>query len=197
MEARGHEDPPVGDGRRIRRLATLFYGGLLVAALLWQRLRTGHWQPGFARDGDWMASLGMGLLLAAAVIAATGPLMRRFALLRTLSREMRALLGPVSGPTAAHLAIVSALGEEIFFRGAMQPAIGYLATSVVFGLVHVGPDRRFLAWTGFAVVMGFGLGAIPLATGNLWGAVLAHGLINGVNLYRLGRLPPPEDPAEP
>lgn len=55
-------------------------------------------------------------------------------------------------------------------------------------MIHVGPDRRYLIWTAFAIVLGFVFGAILLITGNILGCIHAHGLINFINLRRLGRL---------
>jgi hypothetical protein len=107
--------------------------------------------------------------------------------MRWLAWQIKKLLGPVDRRTAAHLALFSGIGEEILFRGAMQPAFGYVATSVLFGLLHVGPDRRYLVWTAFAMVLGFALGGILLLTGSLLGPILAHVLINYLNLLRIGR----------
>ena len=101
--------------------------------------------------------------------------------------------------TALHLSLSSGIAEEVFFRGVMQPAVGYVTTSVLFGIVHVGPSRRYLAWTAFAVAMGFILGWSLEATGSLLGPILAHVAVNFVNLLYIGRLPisPDYRPAGP
>ena len=64
----------------------------------------------------------------------------------------------------------------------MQPALGLVTTSLIFGVVHTGPKRVFLWWAAWAFAMGLVLGAIFEATGVLWGAVLAHALINQRNM---------------
>jgi membrane protease YdiL (CAAX protease family) len=62
-----------------------------------------------------------------------------------------------------------------------------VAASLIFGLVHFIPRRELLPWTGFSVAAGFLLGALFEATGNLAAPVVAHALVNGVNLTLLVR----------
>ena len=137
-------------------------------------------------------SLLYGGAFAVLVLAATGPLMRRVPWLRWLAHEMRRMLGPLDLSTVLVLALASGVAEEVFFRGALLPVVGLTASSLLFGLIHTGPDRRYVAWTAFTLVVGFALGWIVVATGSLAGAVLAHVLINAVNLWRIGRLEVPE-----
>jgi membrane protease YdiL (CAAX protease family) len=105
-----------------------------------------------------------------------------------LAREMRKTLGPLDAVTVIAVALASGIGEEVFFRGAALPVFGLLLTSVVFGGIHTGPDVRYLAWSAFAFVVGYALGAIVIETGSLAGPIAAHVLINAVNLARIGRL---------
>jgi len=74
------------------------------------------------------------------------------------------------------------VAEELFFRGALQPVIGLLATSLIFGAVHTGPKRVFLWWSLWAFLVGLSFGVIFEATGVLWGPVLAHVLVNQRNM---------------
>jgi uncharacterized protein len=129
------------------------------------------------------ASLVLGAVLALATLALTRALVRRMPWARNLHVEFRRLIGPLSPFVIAALALGSSLGEELFFRAALQPSIGWIASSLVFGLLHIGPNRRFLVWTAWAVVMGFLLGGIYAATGSLLGPLLAHAWINYQNLH--------------
>jgi membrane protease YdiL (CAAX protease family) len=108
--------------------------------------------------------------------------------MRWLAAEVRGVLGFCSPSACFGLALASAVGEEVFFRGAMQPAVGLGLTSLAFGIVHVGPDRRFLLWTAFASVLGLGLGWLLEWTGSLLGCILAHFTINFLNLLQIMRL---------
>ena len=94
---------------------------------------------------------------------------------------------PLSLGEALALAWISALAEELFFRGALQGAIGLLAAAVLFALLHFGPGRAFRVWGLFALVAGLGLGALVAERETLGAAIVAHALVNGVNLARLAR----------
>jgi membrane protease YdiL (CAAX protease family) len=188
-------DSPVSP-RAVRYLAGGFYLVLGGVGLLVSKARTCRWLPEAVEGGDPVTSLLYGLGFAAFVIVISGPLMRYLPWMRWLALEMRRLLGRPDGRTVLIVALASGIGEEVLFRGALQPAFGLVWTSLLFGLIHVGPDRRYLVWTAFAVAVGFSLGWIVVATGSLVGPIVAHVLINSVNLARIARLPLPEQAAE-
>jgi membrane protease YdiL (CAAX protease family) len=127
-------------------------------------------------------SVGLGMALALVVVKTTPPLIERTAWARALHDEMKPIVESLSAMQISFLAVSSGLAEELFFRGAMQPVLGLFATSVIFGAVHTGPKRVFLAWSIWAFVMGLLFGLIFEATGVLWGPVFAHVLINDRNL---------------
>jgi uncharacterized protein len=80
------------------------------------------------------------------------------------------------------LSIFSGVGEEALFRGALQPEIGLVASSLLFGVLHVGPDRRYLVWTLWAVAAGFLFGLLYLWTGGILAPVTAHVMHNAATL---------------
>ncbi|MHC4472639.1 MAG: lysostaphin resistance A-like protein [Planctomycetota bacterium] len=190
------EEPEVSDGApeptppQLRAFATVFYLAVLIASLGWCYVSTGRWLPDSLTGGDVAGSLGLGAGTAAIVILVSTALVSRVSWMRWFAEEVRRLLGPIDTRTALHLALVSGIAEEVLFRGVMQPIAGYVLTSLVFGLVHIGPSRRYLAWTAFAVAMGFGLGGILQATDSLLGPILAHVGVNFANLRHIGRLNP-------
>lgn len=83
------------------------------------------------------------------------------------------------------LAVASSFGEEIFFRGALVPAVGLWASSVVFAFLHIGPKLRFLPWTFSSLVAGLVFGQLFLWSGDLSGPVVAHFTVNALNLRYL------------
>jgi membrane protease YdiL (CAAX protease family) len=100
----------------------------------------------------------------------------------------------MSAATVVYLAATSALGEELLFRGLLEPWVGLLPQAIVFGFLHqVGGPSRWV-WMGWATVMGFTLGAMFHCTGSLVGPVLAHALINAVNLSHLKSFDPHREP---
>ena len=121
------------------------------------------------------------------MIAASEVLTARTRFGAALARELAEALGPLTLFECMALAVLSGFAEEAFFRGALQPRLGWLAASLAFGLAHYAPRRSLLPWTGFALLAGLLLGALFAATGNLVAPIAAHIAINAVNLRRLTR----------
>ena len=179
---------------RITLLAFAIYIPLAAGAFAWARFGQGRsaWFLGTAwLDASFgtrcAVSIVMGGVLAVATVATTRALLRRAAWARELERELQPIIDPLSSTEVVLLAMVSGCAEELFFRGAMQPAIGLVATSVVFGIAHTGPKRVFVAWSLWAGVMGLLFGLIFELTGVLFGAVLAHVVINARNMATMKR----------
>ena len=74
---------------------------------------------------------------------------------------------------------VVAIAEELLFRGAVQPLIGNIWTSVLFTAIHV---RYLRHWLPVAIVFltSIGLGAVYEHTGSLWAPICAHFTIDFV-----------------
>lgn len=145
----------------------------------------------------WLAQLGLSLVLGAALawltVASTGLLVRRVRWARALRAEFRAALEGATDGDLALLALASGTAEELLFRGAIQPVLGLVLTSLLFGAVHFVPSRALLPWTAWAGVMGLLLGLVYDATGSIAGCVLAHVAINAINLRRIVRFDPSLD----
>jgi membrane protease YdiL (CAAX protease family) len=178
-------------GRRISlvRAAVIFYGALLAVSWIGSALAGDsllYASASAARRGVRpLADAGLGLVAGALVILLSDQLTRRTragdALARALARE----LGRLDPVRCALLAAVSGVAEEAFFRGILQPWIGLVAASLVFGAAHFVPRRDLMVWSVFAVAAGFLLGSLFEATGNLVAPVVAHASINAVNLHLL------------
>ena len=110
---------------------------------------------------------------------------RIFPTARELERRLAELLGPIDLSEVLGLALLSGFAEELFFRGAVQGSWGWLPATVLFALLHTGPGPAFRLWTLFAAVAGMVLAALMIWRGNLLAPVVAHGLLNGINLARL------------
>jgi uncharacterized protein len=167
-------------GPRFVRFAALFYGSLIVAAVLWCGLR-GFELEFFGYSAALSALLGA--LSAAATVALGLLAYHLLPVLRQLAEELapRLVDGAESG-TLVLVSVFSGIGEETFFRGAVQQEFGLVAASLAFGLVHVGPDRRYLVWTAWAVMVGFLFGALYEVTGGLLAPIFAHSAHNAATL---------------
>jgi membrane protease YdiL (CAAX protease family) len=185
------------ESHRFVRVGLVFYGAMALAAVVW---RTGFYGEDlmFASAVDtsgpvrwiWHSIVGVGLGLA--VVVASRILTENTAWGDQLGRGLAEALGQLSVPNALLLAVASGLAEEMFFRGALQPRVGWVAASLLFGVVHFVPRREFLPWTVFAIVMGFALGAVFERTGNLVAPVMAHMTVNALNLpFLVRRYGPP------
>jgi membrane protease YdiL (CAAX protease family) len=167
-------------GPRFVRFAALFYGFLVVAAALWSALR-GFDLRFFGHSVGSSVLLGV---LTAVVTVSLGLLTYRLLpVLREIAEELAPRL--VDGADRGSLVLVSifsGVGEETFFRGAVQQEFGLVIASLVFGLAHVGPDRRYLVWTAWSIFAGFLFGTLYEVTGGLLAPILAHSTHNAATL---------------
>jgi len=191
------------DSRRIP-LALVVYAVVALVAVVWGVVRGSpdlyhHPAPWvtLAFPAGTVLALLSGLAVAAAAIASTRVLVRRTRWARALHNEFRDLLGPLSPSEITVFALSSGIAEEMLFRGALQPAVGLIASALIFGAVHMGPVRRFWAWTLWAAVMGLVFGLLYEITGELLAPVVAHALINYENLHYIDAYDPNRADADP
>jgi membrane protease YdiL (CAAX protease family) len=170
------------------------YGGLALVGLL---LSAGRGDADVYRIAEtrdlWCHAVSplLGVGFGLGVVALTRLLVAHTAWCRQLHGDFRSLLGDLSPREIAILAMSSAIGEEVFFRGALQPWLGLAPQAILFGLLHIGPTRRFLPWTLWALGMGFAFGGLVTLTGDLGGAIAAHFTINFLNLHFIAGVPSP------
>jgi uncharacterized protein len=167
-------------GPRFVRFAALFYGSLAVVAALWCGLRGFDVRLLGESPGE---SVLLGVITAACTVS-LGLLAYRFLpTLREISEELAPRLVEAAPSTSLVLvAIFSGVGEEAFFRGALQQEFGLVVASLLFGLAHIGPDRRYLVWTAWAVLAGFVFGLLYEVSGGLLAPILAHTAHNAATL---------------
>ena len=143
-----------------------------------------------------LTSALFGIATAAIVVVSTRFVVGRFAWAQRLHAELRPVAQDLTVGQIFLLAGLSSLGEEILFRGLMTPTLGVLGSSVLFGLLHQvrGPSRW--VWITWATAVGLVLGTIFAATGSLVGPLLAHAVVNAVNLGYLRDHDPEENDRE-
>ncbi len=85
----------------------------------------------------------------------------------------------LAAATFAGMLWVVALREEFFFRGLLQPWLGLIATSLLFGMVHL-PFRDFPNWRFaiLATVAGVFYGRAYRRAGSVRAAMVTHALVN-------------------
>lgn len=177
------------------RLAAIFYVTMALAALGLNALRGVPLVP--LDFGPRLApALAAAALMTLATLIFTTFGARRWSWIQELEATFRRILGPHDLGAVAFYALASGISEELFFRGALQPALirvfgsemlGLLVATIAFTAAHVPMERGLRFWPAFVFVLGLFLGAVTLACGNVLPAVLCHATINFVNLRRITR----------
>ncbi len=176
---------------RWARFAALYAFLGVIASVVAAVWRTG---PAWVHPEPWLSlttasshsySLALGLAVGGLVVMMTRVFVTRFLWARRLHSELRPLASGLSSVGIVALALLSALGEELLFRGLLAPWLGLVPQALLFGLAHQirGPSRW--VWIAWASLIGLALGAIFQLSGSLLGPIAAHALINGLNLAYL------------
>ena len=136
-----------------------------------------------ALERGLVATLPMLAMLALLSLSRWPPLVE---LRRQVESIVRTLFANSSWLELALISLAAGVGEELLFRGALQPllavwfhpliAIGVV--SLLFGLAHALSLIYFLA----ATVVGFYLGWLAMAYGDLIGPMVAHGFYDFIAL---------------
>ncbi|MEE8409826.1 MAG: type II CAAX endopeptidase family protein, partial [Myxococcota bacterium] len=130
----------------------------------------------------WVTAIGAGLGTGGLMVVISRVTTAHFTWASQLANEFRALLGAISAREALVIALLSGIGEEALFRGTLQPTLGLWLAAVIFAVLHIGPNLRFLPWTIMAFGAGLAFGGLFWWTGNLVAPVLAHITVNYLNL---------------
>jgi membrane protease YdiL (CAAX protease family) len=161
---------------RLLPLAVIGEGALALAGGVWiyvagLPVRLGD--PGLAVAAGVGVALGLGTTQW--WLQRHAPRVGPVEYLRELQRTIFApLFGPLSTAELVAISVLAGIGEEIFFRGAMQPALGWVPATLAFGLCHVGISRNSWVLGVWALAAGAGLAALLEVTGGLLAPIVAH-----------------------
>jgi membrane protease YdiL (CAAX protease family) len=169
--------------RRFALIALAGEGALGVLAVAIARLRHLDLSLGHPVIGIFA---GVAVAIAIAVVNWTllraGPDLPPVRSIRGLYRELFVpLFRDLSTLDIVVISVAAGVGEELLFRGVLQPEWGLLAASVVFGAVHVG-GRDMLVFGVWAAATGALLGWLAIATGGLLAPIVAHALYDALAL---------------
>ena len=175
-------------GRASVAYALFTLGALAVGHIFergWLLTYPAPWLP-LSEGEAHVFSLVLGGVFAAVVVLGTRVLVENTRWAKALHRDLRPITAGLDGAGILVIASFSGLAEELVFRGLLMPWLGLVPQSILFGVVHAqlsGPSRW--VWVAWASVVGLALGIIFALSGSLLGAVLAHALINAINLAYL------------
>jgi hypothetical protein len=94
------------------------------------------------------------------------------------------IFGPLNYLGIFYVSCIASISEELFFRGGLQPIIGIVPTSIIFGLLHMGFYKKLLPYGLYAFVLSMIFGYLFLIIGDLYVCILFHFMIN----FTLGTL---------
>jgi uncharacterized protein len=158
----------------------------LLLAIFWTGSIPGPSRPA----SQWLVEIGVGAAIALVLVGVTYVLGRTLRPFRMLARQFEEILGQLSHRQIIWIAALSGAAEEVAFRGTLQPWLGSLLgpvpglviTVLIFGMLHFVPDRIFVPWTVFALVVGLICGVLFLHYESVVAPVIAHALLNAINL---------------
>jgi membrane protease YdiL (CAAX protease family) len=140
-------------------------------------------------------SILWGVAFGGLLVICTRAAVRRFAWARGLHAALRPFARGMSGLTILVMAALSAFGEEMLFRGLLQPLLGVVPQALIFGAAHQIPGPSRWVWVAWATAVGLALGGMFQLTGSLLGPLAAHALVNAMNLaYLKSHDPAPRRP---
>ena len=107
------------------------------------------------------------------------------------------LIKPLKLDTAQiiFISICAGVGEELFFRGAIQPMLGIWMTAILFVLLHGYLNPFNMSLTMYGIYMVLVVGVLGLLTEHfgILTAIIAHTLIDIILLRELSMAHLPED----
>jgi uncharacterized protein len=179
------------------QMGVIFEAGLGLAAVVLAWLFGISLRGQFTETGaDLLAAVVRGCLATLPMLLAFGLLVRsRWPPLRRLRRQVRQLVRQlIQNATIvdiAGLSIVAGIGEELLFRGVIQPLairwttpeVGLAIASILFGLAHA-ISRTYLI---LATVVGAYLGWLALRFGEIVTPITAHALYDFCVLWWISR----------
>ena len=168
------------------KVAILFYG--LVFGIAWAWATLADSSLFFATDAAQadgaspVSDVLVGGIAGLVAVHLSRMFTRRTRSGEVMARALGSVLGTLSVYQCFVLALSSGIAEEALFRGALQPRVGLVLASLLFGLAHFVPRRDLAVWTLTTIAAGFMLGLLFQETGNLIAPTVAHFTINALNL---------------
>lgn len=99
-----------------------------------------------------------------------------------MARELAQLLGPLRAVEVLVISATSGIGEELLFRGALQPWIGLVPAAILFALLHPPLTPGLRAWPWMALGAGLWMGLLAHWTGGMVAPIGFHSALNAGNM---------------
>ena len=176
------DDPDPG---MVLAAGVVIYGAMGTAALvwLWLRDRLGELPArAVGEHGPWAAS-GVGLVVGIAGAWILSLIMRRVDGLQEVASAAQRLFASTGERIGIGFVLISAVAEELFFRLAVQDALGLLGSVAIYVLLNSSVGG--LRWMTFTIFHALVLGLIVQLGFGLLGSTTAHAILNYLSLRRI------------
>ena|SRR5688572_16456024 len=176
--------------KKLLGTALAVYATMAGIAVLWSLIsgRPLFWidrPPSLGSVALWFV---IGALGGIAVVVLSRHFLDQFRWAQSLADWFAEVLGPISWKEALALALLSGFAEEMLFRGALQASLGLIPATIIFGLCHWPPRKELRPWTIMTGVLGLLFGLATVWSGHLTAAIVAHFVINFINLTEIGKM---------
>lgn len=139
----------------------------------------------FSLNGPWYSVLLIVLTSLTFLMLSQLTLEQFFPSYSELRKSIAQMLVHLKWPDVFLLALFSAAGEELLFRGVLQPYLGIWFSSAIFALLHVNPNGRYSVWALWSFMASVILGYSLQVTNSLWTPILIHFFVNIIGLARV------------
>ncbi|OPZ75840.1 MAG: CAAX amino terminal protease self- immunity [Verrucomicrobia bacterium ADurb.Bin474] len=180
---------PEGKVPAVGMIALYFVMAAVAAALMYWRIGGGAspWDQ-FTPGPTPLKAFVLTVSLVCAIHILSKVLIRVAPVFERSSLQMANVLKGLSCMHVGSLALASGIGEEMLFRGWLLNETGLWISSLLFGLMHIPPNRDWWSWPVFAGVVGCLLGLLYVESQSLIYPILAHAGINYVNICLILRM---------
>ncbi len=177
--------PREGMVKMLGWLTLLVFGGAGILLIYFQKR---HLLQVLIGEGDILLQVIMGVFAGLFIGVAAWAIIQ-FPFMRPIRLRYSNMIGPLMSRRSDRLfvSLCAGVGEELFFRGALQYWFGIVITAVLFVAIHGYLDPRSWRISVYGVSMTFGmllLGWMAQRFG-LLAPIIAHTLIDVVLLERL------------
>ena len=163
------------------RLAVLGESLLVVVALAWLWWRQMSLVVGGLVEGLLVGCSGAAALAVASFyLLCRAPDVQAVRSVRRLYIEtLKPVFGSVSLAEIVVISVAAGIGEELLFRGVLQPEVGLVTASIIFGLLHMGGIGT-LFFGCWVMLMGSVLGYLAIWTEGLLASIVAHAVYDAI-----------------
>ncbi|MEZ4241690.1 MAG: CPBP family intramembrane glutamic endopeptidase [Myxococcota bacterium] len=136
------------------------------------------------RDSLAGAAVGLG------VVFVTQFTLPRFDVGQRFGAALGRMIGRRPWLSCAVIAASSSVGEELLFRAVLQQRLGLAIATVLFAVAHFPVERDLWPWPLMALALGLAFGGLYEWSGAALAPIVAHAVINLLNLRFVGRFAP-------